>query len=157
MTPTTSVSVTREIVVSVPRARAFETFINMTAWWPLETHTIGKPPARASIVEPHKGGRWYGIGADGVEHGIGQVLAYEPPARLVLSWEISHDYQYDPSLQTEVVVTFDEVSPTSTRVVLEHRGLEAYGENAQAARDDYAADGGWTYVLVRFGKHVEAA
>ncbi len=157
MTPTTSISVTREIVVSAPRARAFDAFINMTAWWPLDTHTIGKAPARASIIEPNKGGRWYGIDADGDEHGIGHVLAYEPPSRLVLSWEISHDYQYDPSLQTEVVVTFAEVSPTSTRVVLEHRGLEAYGEHAQATRDTYAGDGGWTYLLALYAKHVAAA
>jgi uncharacterized protein YndB with AHSA1/START domain len=144
-------------MVSAPRARAVETFVNMTAWWPLDTHTIGKAPARASIVEPHEGGRWYGIDADGDEHGIGHVLTYEPPARVVLSWEISHDYQYDPSLQTEVEVTFTEVSPTSTRVVLEHRGLEAYGEHARETRDTYAGDGGWTYLLALYAKVAAAA
>jgi uncharacterized protein YndB with AHSA1/START domain len=152
MTPTTSISVTREIMVSAPRARAFEIFVNMTAWWPLDTHTIGKAPARASIVEPHEGGRWYGIDADGDEHGIGRVLAYEPPARLVLSWEISHDFKHDPSVQTEVEVTFDEVSPTSTRVVLEHRNLEAYGEHAQEMRETFTSDGGWNYLLALYAK-----
>ncbi len=157
MTPTTSISLTREIVVSAPRARAFEIFINVTAWWPLATHTLGKAPGRASIVEPHEGGRWYGIDADGDEHGIGRVLAYEPPARLVLSWEVSHDFKSDPSLQTEVEVTFAEVSPTSTRVVLEHRGLEAYGEHAQQMHNIFTSDGGWNGLLELYAKYAAAA
>ena len=71
-----------------------------------------------SIVEPHAGGRWYGIDKNGDEHGIGHVVAYEPPQRLVLTWEISHDWQYDPSLKTEIEVRFiaesaniDEIDP----------------------------------------------
>ena len=156
MTPTTT-SVTREIVVTAPRARAFETFVNMTAWWPLDTHTIGKAPARASIIEPREGGRWYGIDADGDEHGLGRVLAYEPPARLVFSWEISHDFKYDPSVQTQVEVTFEELSPTSTRVVLEHRSLEAYGEHTQQMVEIFTSDGGWGHLLERYEKVASAA
>ena len=156
MTPT-ALSVTREIVVAAPRARAFDTFVNMTAWWPLDTHTIGKAPARASIIEPHEGGRWYGIDADGDEHGIGSVLAYEPPARLVLNWQISHDFGYDPSINTEVEVTFEEVSPASTRIVLEHRGLEAYGDQGVAMRDTFSSEGGWGYLLQRLATHIAQA
>jgi len=152
----TTMTVRRELVVQAPRERAFETFIDMTAWWPLATHTIGKAPARASIVEPRAGGRWYGIDADGEEHGIGHVLAYEPPARIVLSWEISHDFTYDPSLRTEVEVTFTEESPTATRVVLEHRGLEAYGEHADETRAIYEAEGGWGYLLGLFAARAAA-
>jgi uncharacterized protein YndB with AHSA1/START domain len=156
MTPTTT-SVTREIVVNAPRARAFETFVDMTAWWPLDTHTIGKAPARASVIEPREGGRWYGIDADGDEHGLGHVLAYEPPARLVISWEISHDFKYDPSIQTQVEVTFAELSPTSTRVVLEHRNLEAYGEHTQQMVEIFTSDGGWNGLLERYAKYASAA
>jgi len=158
MTPTspTTISVTREIVVAAPRERAFETFVNQTAWWPLATHTIGKAPARASIIQTRVGGRWYGIDADGDDHSIGHVLAYEPPERLVLSWEISHDFKYDPTMQTEVEVTFTEISPTSTRVVLEHRGLEAYGENAQMAHDTFSSEGGWRHLLQLYAKVASA-
>ena len=146
MNPTTTM-VRREIVVQAPRARAFEIFIDMTAWWPLATHTLGKAPARASIIEPKAGGRWYGVDADGDEHGIGRVLAYEPPSRLLLSWEVSHDFAPDPSIQTEVEVTFSEDSPTSTRVVLEHRGLEAYAERTEEMRATFDSEGGWGFLL----------
>jgi uncharacterized protein YndB with AHSA1/START domain len=147
MSSTTDFAVRRSITVDVPQAKAFEVFVNMTAWWPLETHTIGAAPARASIVEPEVGGRWYGIDANGDEHGIGHVLVYEPPKRIVLSWEISHDWQYDPTLVTEVEVHFVAVSPTRTSVELEHRRLERYGEHAAAQVATYEADDAWTYVL----------
>src|ERR1700681_37489 len=153
MNPTTSVTVRREILVQAPRARAFTTFIDMTAWWPLATHTLGKAPARASVIEPHAGGRWYGVDADGDEHGIGRVLAYEPPARPLLSWEVSHDFKPDPSVQTEVEVTFSEDSPTTTRVVLEHRGIEAYGAHAEEMRETFESGGGWGLLLDLFAAH----
>ncbi|MDB5027694.1 MAG: hypothetical protein JWO66_1383 [Candidatus Eremiobacteraeota bacterium] len=148
----TGISVQRSIAVEAPQARAFDVFVNMTSWWPLDTHTIGEAPARASIVEPHAGGRWYGIDKNGDEHGIGHVLAYEPPDRLVLTWEISHDWQYDPSLKTEVEVRFFPESPTRTRVELEHRGLEAYGERAEAQRELYEGDQAWSYLMQLYAK-----
>jgi len=146
MSNTTDISIRRSIVVEAPRARAFEVFVNMTAWWPLATHSIGATPARASIVEPQVGGRWYGIDANGDEHGIGRVLAYEPPERIVLTWEISHTWQHDPTLKTEVEARFIAETPERTRVELEHRGLEAYGEHAEEQRKLYEGDDAWTYV-----------
>ena len=154
--PAGGVSVARSIAVDVPQARAFDLFVDMTAWWPLDTHTIGEAPARASIVEPRAGGRWYGIGRDGVEHGIGHVLAYEPPHRLLLSWEISHDWQYDPSLRTEVEITFTPESETRTRVDLVHRGLEAYGEFAETQRKLYDGDDAWEFILQRYAAAANA-
>jgi uncharacterized protein YndB with AHSA1/START domain len=156
-TPTTPAvePIVREITVAAPREHAFETFINMTAWWPLVTHTIGKAPARASIIQTRVGGRWYGIDADGDSHEIGHVLVYEPPSRIVLSWEISHDFTYDPTLQSEVEITFDEVSPAITRVMLEHRKLEVYGEHAAGAREIFNSEGGWGMLLERFGAFAE--
>ena len=142
----TGISIQRTIVVEAPQARAFEVFVNMTAWWPLATHSIGEKPARASIVEPKNGGRWYGIDANGDEHGIGRVLAYEPYDRLLLTWDISCAFEYDPSLRTEVEARFFAESPTRTRVELEHRGLEAYGEDAEKMRAMYEGDDAWTYV-----------
>ena len=145
-------AVRRSIAIDVTQSRAFELFVDMTAWWPLATHTIGEAPARASIVERRVGGRWFGIDRNGDEHGIGHVLVYAPPERLVLTWEISCDWQYDPSMQTEIDVQFIAETPTRTRVELEHRCLEAYGERAQAQRERYEAEGAWTYVLDCYAK-----
>ena len=157
--PTTAViePVVREITVAAPRDRAFDTFINMTAWWPLDTHTIGKAPARASIIQTRVGGRWYGIDADGDSHEIGHVLVFDPPSRLVLSWEITHDFTYDPSIRSEVEITFEEVSPAITRVILEHRKLEVYGEHAAMAREIFNSEGGWGMLLQRFAAFAEKA
>ncbi|HEY6240344.1 MAG TPA: SRPBCC domain-containing protein [Burkholderiales bacterium] len=103
-----------------------------------------RPAARRALVR---------VDADGDEHGIGHVLAYEPPARLVLSWEVSHDFKPDPSVQTEVEVTFSEESPTTTRVVLEHRGIEAYGEHAEEMRETFESGGGWGLLLDLYAEH----
>ena len=139
-TESTGISVERSIVVNVPQARAFDVFVDMTSWWPLATHTIGEAPARASIIEPHAGGRWYDIGRTGGETMIGEVLAYEPPQRLVLTWSISHDWTYDPTLRTEIELRFIPESATRTRVELVHRNLEAYGERAEEERKIYDGD-----------------
>jgi uncharacterized protein YndB with AHSA1/START domain len=150
----TDFRVRRSLAVDAPQARAFDVFVDMTAWWPLATHTIGEAPARASIVERHIGGRWYGIDKNGDEHGIGHVLAYEPPARLVLSWEISHEWTYDPTLLTEIEIRFIPESPERTRIELEHRGLEAYGDRAEAQVRQYEDEGAWTYILACYAKAV---
>lgn len=155
MSTSTMISVQRSIVVDAPRAHAFDTFVNMTAWWPLDTHTIGEAPARASIIEPQAGGRWYGIDKNGDEHGIGHVLTYDPPSRLELTWEISCTWEYDPSLKTVVDVRFIEESPTRTRIELEHRGLEAYGERAEEMRAMYDGENAWTFVLSRYAAAFE--
>jgi uncharacterized protein YndB with AHSA1/START domain len=142
-----SIAVARSIVVEAPQARAFDVFVDMTAWWPLATHTIGAAPARASIVEPYVGGRWYDIDRNGDETTIGRVVAYEPPHRVVLTWGISHDWKYDPNLRTEIEVQFIPESATRTRVEFVHRGLEAYGERAEEERAIYDGDEAWTRVL----------
>lgn len=157
MSSTTGVSVKRSIVVDASQERAFDTFVDMTAWWPLDTHTIGEAPARASIVEPRVGGRWYGIDKNGDEHGIGYVLAYDRPSRLVLTWQINCDWGYDEDLKTEVEVRFVPEGPDRTRIELEHRNLEAYGAAVDAQRERYEQDGAWTYILERFAKGVNRA
>jgi uncharacterized protein YndB with AHSA1/START domain len=153
---TAEISVRRSISVDVPQAQAFEQFVDMTSWWPLATHTIGEAPARASIVQTRAGGRWFGIDKNGDEHGIGHVLAYEPPDRLLLTWEISCDFEYDPSIQTEVEVRFIPESTTRTRIELEHRKLEVYGEQAENRRELYEGDGAWTHVLACYAKVANA-
>ena len=150
MDTASDISIQRSITVDAPQTRAFDVFVNMTAWWPLDTHTLGEAPARASIVEAHVGGRWYGIDKNGAENGIGHVLVYDRPERVVLSWEVSCNWEYDPNIKTEVEIRFIAESPTRTRVELDHRGLEAYGAKAAEMRETYESDSAWTYILQRF-------
>jgi uncharacterized protein YndB with AHSA1/START domain len=151
---TSTLAVTRSIVVDAPQERCFETFVNTTAWWPLATHTIGEAPARASIIQPRAGGRWFDIDKNGDENQIGRVLSYEPPDRIVLSWEISCGWKHDASIASEIEVRFVPETPVRTRIELEHRGLEAYGEGAEAAHKLYNGDGAWTHVLDCFAKAI---
>lgn len=145
------VAVRRSVVVDAPRERAFEVFTErMTAWWPLHTHTIGSKPAAEAVMEPRAGGRWFERAADGTECDWGRVLAWDPPDRVLLSWEISCDWRHDASVHTQVDVRFMAEDDGRTRVVLEHRGLEAYAERAEEMRGIFGSDGGWPGLLRRF-------
>jgi uncharacterized protein YndB with AHSA1/START domain len=144
-------AVRHTLTVEAPPERAFAVFTEgLASWWPLTTHTIGAQPAVTAVVEPRAGGRWYERAADGSECDWGRVLAWEPPHRLVLSWEIAADWQHDPGLATEVEVRFHAQEDDRTRVELEHRGLEAYGERAGEMRDTFDSPGGWPGLLERF-------
>ena len=126
----------------------------MTDWWPLATHAIGEKPARAQILEKHTGGRWYDVDMNGKETDIGSVLAYEPPSRLLLSWKISCIFTIDPSTTTEIEVRFIAETPERTRIELEHRGFEIYGEGADEAVKLYESEGAWTFVMGCYEKHM---
>jgi uncharacterized protein YndB with AHSA1/START domain len=144
-------AVRQSVVVDAPPERAFELFTTrMTAWWPLDSHHIGAQPAAEAVIEPHAGGRWYERAADGTECDWGRVLAWEPPHRVLLAWEIGSDWRHDASIRTEVDVRFRAEADGRTRVELEHRGLEAYAERAEEMRGIFDADGGWRGLLARF-------
>lgn len=151
-------SVRKSISVAAPREVAFRVFTEQwDRWWPLATHHIGQTPAAAAVLEPRVGGRWYERGTDGVECLWGRVLAWEPPARLVLTWEISADFQPDPSLRTEVEVRFVAESPERTRVELEHRLLDRYGARAGDMRSTFDSENGWSAMLAAFAARAEQA
>jgi uncharacterized protein YndB with AHSA1/START domain len=151
MQQTAGVAVRQTVTVDVPPERAFAVFTaDLASWWPLEAYHIGAQPAVGVVVEPRAGGRWYERAADGSECDWGRVLAWEPPHRVVLAWQISADWQHDPGLVTEVEVRFDAEEGDRTRVELEHRGLEAYGERAQEMRDTFGSPDGWAGLLKRF-------
>lgn len=128
--------VSKSILVDVPPARAFELFIDQERWWPIKTHHIVEPAGEAAVLEPFVGGRWYERAADGSETDWGQVLAFEPPHRVLLSWRMSAEWTYDPdpSGGSEIEVTFLPEGHDGTRVVYEHRHLERYGEHAEGMR-----------------------
>lgn len=139
--------VRRSVVVQASPNRAFEVFTaRLGEWWP-KSHHIGKSEPQTSIIEPRAGGRWFERGVDGVECDIGRVLVWEPPHRLVLAWQLSADFKYVPDFMTEVELRFTSEGARATRVDLEHRHLERYGELAEKVRETVGAPGGWTAIL----------
>jgi hypothetical protein len=95
-------AIRREIVVPVSSKEAFRVFTaRMTDWWPSDHH-IGSAPIEEIVIEPHEGGRWYTRHEDGTESSTGQVLAWEPPERLIITWQIGADWRYHVDLVTTV-------------------------------------------------------
>jgi uncharacterized protein YndB with AHSA1/START domain len=146
-------AVRQSVVVDAPRERAFAVFTDgMTSWWPTDSHSIGSAPMAGAVIEPRPGGRWYERGEDGSECDWGRVLAWDPPERVVLAWQISADWKADPDIHTEVEVRFTTEDDGRTRVELEHRHLEAFGERAEQMRGVFGSDGGWRTLLARFAE-----
>lgn len=138
--------VRRSIRVKATPARAFEVFAaRMGSWWP-KSHSVGTSPLREVIIEPRAGGRWYERGEDGSECEWGHVLEWEPPARLLLAWQLGADFRFDKDLVTEVELRFIG-DGDGTRVELEHRNLERFGDRAEAARATFESPGGWGGIL----------
>jgi uncharacterized protein YndB with AHSA1/START domain len=150
-------AITRSIVVNAPQQRCFETFTTgVDAWWPREHH-LGESDLDRAMLEPREGGRWYERSVDGSECDWGVVLAWEPPERVVLSWDISPEWRYDPTSRTEVEVRFHAEGPSTTRVELEHRGFERLGEEGgEQMRSAVGSDEGWGTGLQAFAKVAEA-
>ena len=143
------------ITVGVPVEQAFRVFTgSLHTWWPPEYH-IGQTDMAEAIMEPREGGRWYERGVDGSECDWGRVLTWEPPHRLVVTWQINGEWQYDPDPEhaSEVEVRFTADGPGQTRVELEHRHLHRL-VGGQAMHDAIGGAGGWTGVLEQFGKAV---
>jgi len=144
---------TGTITVDVPVERAFRTFTDaFGSWWPAEYH-IGQADMATAILEPRQGGRWYEQGTDGSECDWGRVRAWEPPHRLVITWQINGQWQYDPDPEhaSEIEVRFTADGPDQTTVELEHRRLERLVDG-QALRDGITGGGGWTSLLELFAK-----
>ena len=143
----------KSISVNAPVERAFSTFTDgIAGWWPLETHSVGAGRngirAEAAVLDGRVGGRLYERMSDGQEADWGEVLAWEPPNRLVLTWHPGYE---DPSAATEIEVRFTPEGG-GTRVDLEHRGFEVLGKDAEEAHAGYAV--GWPGV---FDRYVETA
>lgn len=142
--------VRKEIVVEAPTERAFRVFTDrFDRWWPREHH-IGKAELKEAILEPRVGGRWYEVGVDGSQCDWGKVLVWEPPRRLVMAWQLNADWEYDPQLVTELEIRFVALGPMSTRVELEHRNMERFGERAAEVRAALDSANGWNMHLNLF-------
>jgi uncharacterized protein YndB with AHSA1/START domain len=142
----TAMQIQTDIHVAASPDHVFRVFADdFTLWWP-KSHHIGGEDDYTAIIEPRAGGRWYERGASGAECEWGQVLAYDPPQRILLRWGLDHNWQYDPSLDTQVEVTFESENE-GTRVTLRHFKLENLGANATAVRDAVGSDQGWPTLL----------
>lgn len=137
------VKVVKNVQVNAPLAVAFEVFVGH-AWWPLETHRLADTPGKEAVLEPFAGGRWYERAFDGTETDWGRVLVWQPPHRLVLTWQVSPAWTYeeDPGRGSEIEVNFTADGPDATVVELAHRHLERYGEEAERMHRILADKGG---------------
>ncbi len=150
-----NILVRKSLTVNAPLEHVFTVFTERhDTWWP-RSHHIGSYPEFTAILEPHAGGRWYERGADGSECNWGRVLAWEPPKRVLLSWDISTDWKYDPAIGTEVEITFTAEAAERTRVVLEHRKLERYGDKAEMMRAMFDSPDAWIKTLQAVAKTAE--
>ena len=146
-------AIRKTIDVKAPVTKAFAVFATqMGAWWHKE-HSIARETTQVDVViEPRAGGRWYEKGADGSEHPWGRVIAYEPPSRLVLAWQLTKEFVYDPDYETTVEIRFEETAD-GTRVHFEHRDLERMGADAVELLE--GMDGGWGMLLNLFKNEAE--
>jgi uncharacterized protein YndB with AHSA1/START domain len=143
-----------EIVVAAPLERAFSVFTEDFGAFKPREHNLLAVEIAETVFEPRVGGYLYDRGVDGSECRWARVLAYEPPHRVVLSWDISPQWQLenDPEKSSEWEVRFGAESPDRTRVELEHRNLERHGESWEVVRDGVAGSGGWPIYLQRFAE-----
>jgi len=152
MTQMTKDAVIVTVHVEAPQERAFDVFTSrFGSWWPMEHH-IGLEPAVDAVIEPRVGGRWFERAADGSECEWGRVLEWEAPTRVVLAWQLTPEFAYDPdpAMATEVEVRFVAEGPSTTRVELEHRGFEVHGEQGAAMREAVSAPDGWGGIVQRY-------
>ena len=145
-------SIRTSIVVEAPIERAFSVFTeDFGSFKPPEHNMLGVEIAE-TIFEPHVGGHLYDRGVDGSECRWARVLAYEPPSRVLLSWDISPHWQIETNLEktSEVEVRFIAETPQRTRVELEHRHLERHGDGWDGLREGVRGNEGWPLYLERF-------
>lgn len=144
------------VTVAVDVERAFRVFTaSFNTWWPMQYH-IGQSEVAEAVLEPREGGRWYERGVDGSECDWGRVLVWEPPSRLVVTWQINGQWQYDPDPEhaSEIEIRFTADGPEQTRVELEHRLLDRLVAG-EALRDGISGGGGWGAILAMFAKATE--
>jgi uncharacterized protein YndB with AHSA1/START domain len=149
-----SMSVRAQVVVEAPIERAFSVFTeDFGSFKPPEHNLLGVEIAE-TVFEPRAGGHLYDRGVDGSECRWARVLAYEPPDRIVISWDINPQWQIETDLErtSQVEVRFISETPDRTRVELEHRNLERHGDGWQGIREGVGGEGGWPLYLKRFAE-----
>ena len=156
---TADLTVRKSISVEVPQERAFDVFTaGFDSWWP-RSHHIGEAEMAEAILESRAGGRFYERGVDGSECDWGRVLVFDRPHRLVVSWHLQGDWNYDPdpAKASEYEARFIPEGDDRTLVEFEHRNLERHGESAAKISEAVGSDGGWGGLLKAFKEEAEAS
>src|SRR5258705_4260585 len=150
----TADALTRELFVRVPPERAFTALVNLGGWWPRE-YTWSQNVLHYIGIEPRLGGACFERGPHNFECDWGRVLVWEPPGRIVFSWQIAFDRTPEPNSDkaSEVEVRFTEEA-LGTRVVLEHRAFSRHGDKATAYRGGMDSPEGWPMMLERYAKSI---
>ncbi len=150
MTSTTDATVTKALVVNVPISEAFRVFTERFGDFKPKEHNLLGAPIAETVFEGKVGGHIYDRGEDGSECHWARILAFEPPSRVVFSWDIGPSWQVesDPDLTSEVEVRFTAEADDRTRVELEHRNLDRHGPGWEGVR--HGVDEGWPIYLDRY-------
>jgi uncharacterized protein YndB with AHSA1/START domain len=150
-------SVRTSIVVEAPVERAFAVFTEDFGSFKPPEHNMLAVEIAETVFEPRVGGYLYDRGIDGSECRWARVLAYEPPNRVVFSWDITPHFQLETDLEktSEVEVRFIAEAPERTRVELEHRNLDRHGPGWKGVRAGVDSEDGWPLYLQRFGELLE--
>lgn len=158
-THTAEATVRREVTVQAPIGRAFALFTERFDRIKPHEHNLLSTEIVETVFEPRVGGHIYDRGTDGTVCRWARVLAYEPPERVVFSWDISPSWELetDPQKASEVEVRFFAETSGRTRVELEHRHLERHGDAWVGMHDAVAAEDGWRLYLSRFHEVVTPA
>jgi uncharacterized protein YndB with AHSA1/START domain len=152
MTQAHAATVRHDVIVEAAIERAFSAFTERFGDFKPPEHNLLGVAIAETVFEPRVGGHIYDRGVDGTECRWARVLAYEPPHRVVFSWDISPQRQIEPDHgnTSEVEVRFVAETPTRTRVELEHRNLDRHGPGWQAVSDGVDGEEGWPLYLQRF-------
>ena len=151
---TTTTTVRRQVLVNAPISDAFKVFTERFGDFKPREHNLLQAAIAETVFEPRVGGNIYDRAVDGSECRWARILVFEPPDRVVFSWDISPRWQIetDPERTSEVEVRFVAEAPERTRVELEHRNLERHGTGWEGVRDGVASEGGWPLYLQRFAQ-----
>jgi Activator of Hsp90 ATPase homolog 1-like protein len=145
----------RKFAVSASPERAFADFFGRMNDWSPREHSLSGGLRSLLVIEPFAGGRWYEVGENGQECDWGRVVEWDPPRRALLLWQISSAFAYDPTVKTEVEVTFDPKDASRTIVMFEHRALESLGGDVEVGRAALDSDEGWGGALRAYAGMVE--
>jgi uncharacterized protein YndB with AHSA1/START domain len=157
-TQASDTSIRNSIVVEAPIERAFSVFTDGFGTFKPPEHNLLQVEIAETVFETRVGGNIYDRGVDGSECRWARVLAFEPPNRVVFSWDISPHWQIETDLDktSEVEVRFIAEAPDRTRVELEHRNLDRHGEGWEQEREGVGGDQGWPLYLDRFAAQLAA-
>jgi uncharacterized protein YndB with AHSA1/START domain len=149
----------KSVVVNAGLEQAFTLFIEKFDAIKPREHNLLSVPIAETIFEPRVGGHIYDVGVDGSRCEWARVLEYEPPSRVVFSWDIGPTWQLetDPANASEVEVRFVAETGQSTRVELEHRHLERHGDRWRSVADGVDGEAGWPLYLRRYAKLMDAS